>query len=928
MYHQPRSIPPSTGAGVALQPPSIVSGPSGPPPSTGSGPQPSSGQPPLGNSIQPQMMPQQHGSTRLSDLMSELKAEFDVLAHENNALRSWREDSEHKFEQQIQEVGNLKKYLEQLDHMQRATKEAYDREIRHLNLQLESRIHQGGGGAGSGPQSSVQQQQAGTPQQHGVGRGFPEQGMPLPGYPGQGPQSQASGSAPGHTNGSSVAAPVPDAHIVKRIRGEDGGSVPVSREGYPGAAYSDLPQQPTPPPAQSKRPGKHVLDERGQGPVEEHKGQWRGSVNSAPTPAAIAQQLGSQVSTQQGYRGPEPTSDGRRAGGGVPPGSQHVSIPPGAAPSGGPQHAANVGRDGMAVTGINEMDVKSLPAGYKVDRKAWSAYFNPVSPVVRNARLNIEMTGSFDHQSVVCCVKFSNDGKLLATGSNHSTHIFDVTTKQSVCTLADESASKEQDLYIRSVVFSPDNQYLATGAEDRLVRIWHIPSRTIRHSLVGHESDIYSLDWSRDGRVVASGSGDWCVKIWDPETGRLLMTLNNEPDPTIFGETAQQVSQREKGITSVAFRPNDGRTVVCGSLDHMIRVWDLRTGQLLERFEGHNHSVYSVAFSPNGRSIVSGSLDKMVMVWDLSPTTLEYLSRVDQFDQQTLDPTKRSKEGPMGVPGVGSGTVGVNAPQPYVNTRFRQRFRGHGDYVLSVACAGNLAEQRGDGEHSELGEFEWVVSGSKDRRVTFWDARNGKWGSGQTDERATTEHDPRAAPIFVLQGHKNSVISIALAPAGGLFATGSGDYTARVWRISTERGPVPLLPGPGAEKTVETAMAVDVPTGAASATAATATSGEQQQHQGTTSQSPQTEHAPASLTLPLQRRSETPEVDKGSNGNGEEGGAEGKSGSREGEAAAGGRAPSEEGGSMMVDEPEEGEAELSGEGGNGMSADEDKRKRS
>lgn len=69
------------------------------------------------------------------------------------------------------------------------------------------------------------------------------------------------------------------------------------------------------------------------------------------------------------------------------------------------------------------------------------------------------------------------------------------------------------------------------------------------------------------------------------------------------------------------------------------------------------------------------------------------------------------------------------------------------DYVLSVAISP-------DGR--------WVVSGSKDRSIQFWDVLNGE-------------------VQFMLQGHKNSVISIDLSRAGGLLASGSGDCHARIW---------------------------------------------------------------------------------------------------------------------------------------------------
>jgi general transcriptional corepressor TUP1 len=70
-------------------------------------------------------------------------------------------------------------------------------------------------------------------------------------------------------------------------------------------------------------------------------------------------------------------------------------------------------------------------------------------------------------------VRFSRDGKYVATGCNRSAQIFDVTTGHNVATLQDETVDKDGDLYIRSVCFSPDGKYLATGAEDKQIRVRH-----------------------------------------------------------------------------------------------------------------------------------------------------------------------------------------------------------------------------------------------------------------------------------------------------------------------------------------------------------------------------------------------------------------------------------------------------------------------
>ena len=69
-------------------------------------------------------------------------------------------------------------------------------------------------------------------------------------------------------------------------------------------------------------------------------------------------------------------------------------------------------------------------------------------------------------------------------------------------------------------------------------------------------------------------------------------------------------------MTSVAISP-DGRLVAAGSLDTVVRLWDVQTGQLIERLVGHKDSVYSVAFTPDGKGLVSGSLDCTLKHWDL-----------------------------------------------------------------------------------------------------------------------------------------------------------------------------------------------------------------------------------------------------------------------------------------------------------------------
>ena len=109
---------------------------------------------------------------------------------------------------------------------------------------------------------------------------------------------------------------------------------------------------------------------------------------------------------------------------------------------------------------LAELDLERLPAHQKKVEADWFAIFNPMVPRV----LDVDLVHTLQHESVVCCVRFSHDGKYVATGCNRSAQIFDVVTGTKLFTLQDESVDAVGDLYIRSVCFSPDGRYLATGA--------------------------------------------------------------------------------------------------------------------------------------------------------------------------------------------------------------------------------------------------------------------------------------------------------------------------------------------------------------------------------------------------------------------------------------------------------------------------------
>jgi general transcriptional corepressor TUP1 len=116
---------------------------------------------------------------------------------------------------------------------------------------------------------------------------------------------------------------------------------------------------------------------------------------------------------------------------------------------------------------LADLELALLPAHQKHEAEDWFAVFNP-----RVQRLlDVELVHNLQHESVVCCVRFSQDGKYVATGCNRAAQIYDVQSGRLITSLTDDSVDKDGDLYIRSVCFSPDGRYLATGAEDKLIRV-------------------------------------------------------------------------------------------------------------------------------------------------------------------------------------------------------------------------------------------------------------------------------------------------------------------------------------------------------------------------------------------------------------------------------------------------------------------------
>ncbi len=255
-------------------------------------------------------------------------------------------------------------------------------------------------------------------------------------------------------------------------------------------------------------------------------------------------------------------------------------------------------------------------------------------------------------------------------------------------------------------------------------------------TLKGHSNFVSSVAISPNGITLVSGSYDTTLKVWNLATGMEINTLDGNAG----------------SVHSVAIDP-DGVTLASGNGNNTILLWNLLTGQQMTTpLKGHSSSVESVAISRDGKMLASGSFDGTIKLWSL-PAGIEVNSI--KAHSSLVKSLAFSPSGETLASGSEDNTIKL---WNLANKQVIHILKGHSQAVQSVAFAS-------DGKT--------LASGSSDDTIKLWNPATG-------------------VEIKTLKGHSHSVNSVAFSFDGKILASGSSDNTIKLWDLATKNEIRPL----------------------------------------------------------------------------------------------------------------------------------------
>jgi WD40 repeat protein len=244
----------------------------------------------------------------------------------------------------------------------------------------------------------------------------------------------------------------------------------------------------------------------------------------------------------------------------------------------------------------------------------------------REIRMNANIIGKpfvqLGHTDRINTLAITPNGKYLISGSHDNTvKLWDIKSNKEIRTFYSDSA-------VQAVVVMPNGKNIIVGSSSGTIIMWDIESGKELKSWLGHKKDIKLMKLLSNGKYLLSvASYDSKIKLWDTSTGEILGTYDED-----YSSSSNPMSITDH-IVSIAVSPNE-KYMVTGSYLGQISLWNLKSKKKIKVFKylykykyktysheilgnAHQGEISNLSITADGKSIISGSWDKTIKIWDI-----------------------------------------------------------------------------------------------------------------------------------------------------------------------------------------------------------------------------------------------------------------------------------------------------------------------